>query len=91
VSAASVLDEKVAAERLGVSVFTLRKWRASGRGPRYVKMPGANRRGRGRAGLVRYRPEDLEAFLGECLVPTENAMPAFASARLRPRAAGGDS
>ncbi len=78
---ASILDERAAAGRLGVSVHTLRKWRHAGRGPRFVKMPGAQRRGRGRAGLVRYRVEDLEAFLAECLVPTENPMPALAFMR----------
>jgi hypothetical protein len=74
----AILDEWEAAERLAVSVFTLRKWRAAARGPRFVKLPGAERRGRGRAGLVRYRPQDLDAFLAECLVPTENPMPPLA-------------
>jgi hypothetical protein len=62
-TASSVLDEKVAAERLGVSVHTLRKWRHARRGPRFVKLPGAERSGRGREGAVRYRTADLEAFL----------------------------
>jgi len=77
----SAIDERAAAEQLGVSVHTLRKWRHAGRGPRFLKLPGAERRGRGRAGLVRYRPEDLESFLAECLVPTLNPMPPLAPAK----------
>jgi hypothetical protein len=71
----SVLDERAAARRLCLSVHTLRKWRVAGKGPRFLKLPGAERRGRGRAGLVRYRPADIEAFIAECLVPTQNPMP----------------
>lgn len=74
----SVLGEAQAAERLGVSVHTLRKWRRFHRGPRFIKLPGSERRGRGRAGAVRYRIEDLDAFLAECIVPTENPMPPVA-------------
>ena len=42
-----------AAETLGVSRRTLETWRFTGNGPIFVKV--------GRA--VRYRPEDLEAFM----------------------------
>lgn len=42
-----------AADALGVSRRTLETWRFTGTGPTFVKV--------GRA--VRYRPEDLEAFL----------------------------
>lgn len=71
-----VLNENQAAEALGVSVHTLRKWRRLRRGPLFVKMPGKMRPGHGRAGRVVYRGEDLEAFLVEMTVPTENPMPA---------------
>ncbi len=60
-----------AAEYLGVSVFTLRKWRCANRGPRYVKFAGAERKGRGTAGRVLYREGDLVAFLEQCTVQTE--------------------
>lgn len=42
------------AEQLGCSVRTLERYRASGDGPRFVKV--------GR--LVRYRASDLDAWLG---------------------------
>lgn len=48
-----LLNERQVATRLNVSVPTVQKWRFLRRGPAYVKC--------GRA--VRYRPEDLEAFL----------------------------
>ena len=49
----SVLNERQAALYLGFSVHALRKWRSTGRGPRYMKLRGADRRGRGNAGPVR--------------------------------------
>ncbi len=86
----SVLDEKAAAGRLGVSVHTLRKWRRFRRGPRFVKIPGALRPGRGRAGRVLYREEDLRAFLDELTVPTDNPMPQVAPSVCRPPVAGSE-
>jgi hypothetical protein len=47
-----MFDEKVAAERLGVAVQTLRNWRFQRKGPAYLKL--------GRA--VRYREDDLNDF-----------------------------
>lgn len=47
--------EQQAAEVLGCSVGTLRRWRRVGEGPRFVKYPR----------LVRYRAADLEKFLGD--------------------------
>jgi predicted DNA-binding transcriptional regulator AlpA len=41
------------AQRLGVAEITLRKWRISGSGPRYIRC-GAN---------VRYRVGDIESWL----------------------------
>jgi len=49
------LDTHEAAEVMGFAPFTLRKWRARGRGegPRYFKVRGR----------VRYTREDLEKFV----------------------------
>ena len=48
-----LLNEFEAAERLGLSVKTLRRWRWAGRPPAFVKI--------GRA--VRYEPEVIEALI----------------------------
>lgn len=53
---AVVLSAKQAAQYLGVSVSTLKNWRAKKIGPRSIK--------RG-ARLVAYRPADLEKFLDD--------------------------
>jgi predicted site-specific integrase-resolvase len=45
------------AETLGVTVATLAKWRAAGRGPRWVELSGEQ------IPRYRYRPEDVEAWL----------------------------
>ena len=47
------LTETDVAYRLGISAQTLRSWRWQRKGPTFLKV--------GRA--VRYRPEDIEAFL----------------------------
>jgi len=47
------IDDNDSAERLGVSVKTLRRWRLLGRGPRWYKL--------GRA--VRYSVADLRSWL----------------------------
>lgn len=60
-----MIDEKEAAERLFVTVNSLRTWRSNGKGPRYYKV-GKN---------VRYRPEDLDAWLESCAVAPENVEP----------------
>jgi excisionase family DNA binding protein len=49
----SLMTEDEVSKRLNVSVASLRRWRLQGRGPVFLKV-GA---------LVRYRPEDLEAWL----------------------------
>jgi predicted DNA-binding transcriptional regulator AlpA len=49
-----LLNEREVARRLGVSVATTRRWRMEGQGPRYVKVSKS---------AVRYRPEDLRAYL----------------------------
>ena len=48
-----LLNERQVADSCALSVLTLRKWRTEGRGPRYVKI----------GTLVRYRPEDVEAWI----------------------------
>lgn len=50
---ATVMNVQQASEYLGLAVSTLNKWRCHGCGPVFIKM--------GRA--VRYRVEDLEAFM----------------------------
>ncbi len=66
----TLLDETAAAEQLTVSKGTLANWRCSGLGgPKYLKI--------GR--LVRYRTEDLEAFLNARTVdPAQNRLEAVA-------------
>lgn len=78
------LNEHQAAEYVGVSVHTLRKWRSARKGPRFVKLRGKARHGRGDSGRVLYREEDLRSYLDEMTIPTENPMPE--SGRRKPTA-----
>jgi helix-turn-helix protein len=50
---ADMLDEYGAAERLGLSVGKMRKWRLDGDGPEYIKLGGA----------VRYSSAALDNFI----------------------------
>lgn len=50
---APLLNEKAAAERLGLAVKTLQKWRWTGGGPVFAKL----------GGTVRYRVSDIDAFV----------------------------
>jgi excisionase family DNA binding protein len=50
-------DKRAAARYLNVSEKTLNDWIYQRRGPRFIKVGGK---------LVRYRPEDLAAFLESC-------------------------
>ena len=50
-----LLKEGEVAQILNLEVATLRRWRWSGRGPRYVKLGGA----------VRYDPTVLRSYLAE--------------------------
>ena len=59
----NLMNEKKAAECLGLSVGTLQNWRCNSEGPTYLKLGGA----------VRYRPEDLEAYVEENLVTPRGA------------------
>lgn len=58
-----MLRESEAAKRLGVTARTLGQWRWQRRGPRYVKVGTA----------VRYRLEDVEAFLVANTVETRDS------------------
>lgn len=53
-----LLNEQQVAELLGVSVGTLRRRRVQGQPPAFLKI----------GHLVKYRPESIEAFVGECEV-----------------------
>jgi hypothetical protein len=49
----NLMTEHEVSKRINVSVASLRRWRLLGRGPAFVKV----------GSLVRYEPEDLEAWL----------------------------
>lgn len=53
-----LLTEKEAAKILGFSIRTLQNWRHRGGGPRFVRVS---------KGCIRYRREDLEAWVEERL------------------------
>ena len=55
----SFLTDRQLAEVLGISVAAIRHWRIEGRGPRFTKLGELRNRGV----LVRYRAEDVEAWL----------------------------
>ena len=48
-----LINEHAVADSCSISVLTLRKWRSQRRGPRYLKI----------GTLVRYRPEDIDAWI----------------------------
>ncbi|WP_298356931.1 helix-turn-helix domain-containing protein [Rhodoblastus sp.] len=50
----SMLTEAEASEMLGCSTRTLQSWRASGQGPRFVKLNGS---------MVRYPLKSIEDFI----------------------------
>ena len=56
----ALLTEADIAERIGVSLATVQRWRRERKGPPYIKI----------AASVRYRPEDLEKFLDSSVVKT---------------------
>jgi hypothetical protein len=60
----NVLNEREAAVVVGCSVALMRKWRLFREGPSYIKV--------GR--LVRYKQEDLNAFLNSHRVVTGGAL-----------------
>jgi hypothetical protein len=59
---AEILIEKIAAEKIGVAVQTLRNWRHQRRGPAYLKL--------GRS--VRYRLDDLNKFMENNRIDPDN-------------------
>ena len=50
-----LLNEREVATSCSISVLTLRKWRSVKRGPKFIKI----------STLVRYRPEDIDAWIAE--------------------------
>jgi PHP family Zn ribbon phosphoesterase len=64
-----MLTEAEAAELFRVSRATLRFWRGRGRGPRYYKIGGGGRRGR-----IKYRKEDVDAYLVGAPVETLDSL-----------------
>jgi hypothetical protein len=54
--AKNLINEKAAAELLGLSPKTLQRWRWLNKGPRFAKFGGG--------GAVRYSIRDLEEFAG---------------------------
>jgi len=66
----ALMNRRCAAEALGVSMSTLRKWRHEGRGPRPLRLTGGPR------GRCVYRREDIEAFIaGLAAAPAERFDP----------------
>lgn len=63
-----LLNEHEVANSCSISVLTLRKWRSQKRGPQFVKI-GA---------LVRYRPEDVDAWIAEKKAQQDVALPEVA-------------
>ena len=55
-----LLNDKEAAQKLGVTPATLRSWRCRGIGPSFVKM------GLGKKSPVRYSVADIGAFVDQC-------------------------
>jgi hypothetical protein len=51
---AKLMNDREVAEALGVSVATTRRWRLLGGGPRYCRVGEA---------AIRYRPEDVTAYV----------------------------
>ena len=57
---AALLAEKEAAEHMGVSLPTIRRWRRLHIGPPYVKFERS----------VRYRIEDIDLFVANAVIQT---------------------
>jgi predicted DNA-binding transcriptional regulator AlpA len=52
-----LLNEHAVAKLLGVSVATVRRWRLLREGPKFIRVGAAS---------VRYRPDDLAAYIERC-------------------------
>lgn len=57
-----MITARQTSEQLGISIHTLRNWRAQGKGPRYYRQ-GASR--------VVYEPEDVDDWIAENYLPVE--------------------
>jgi len=55
----TLLRESQVAQRLGVSMPTLRSWRCRGIGPKFIKLGG------GKKSPVRYDERDLEQYIAQ--------------------------
>lgn len=58
-----LIDTRAAAKCLGLSAATLRRWRRTGYGPATVPIGQHS---------IRYRLEDVEAFVAACTTPDAN-------------------
>ncbi len=58
-TAPRIVNEYVAAERLGLQPSTLRAWRMRGKGPAFLRMQGRS---------IRYRITDIDDFLEKSVV-----------------------
>ena len=58
---AGTLSPQEAASYLGYCTQTLAGWRFQGVGPRYLKL------GHGKRAKIRYRLEDLDAYIASCV------------------------
>jgi predicted DNA-binding transcriptional regulator AlpA len=56
----TLLTESQSAQRLGVSLSTLRRWRKNGMGPKFFLL----------GGILRYRAVDLDEFVARHTGPT---------------------
>jgi predicted site-specific integrase-resolvase len=61
----SLLTPDEAAELLSVSVSRLTLWRVEGRGPAYVRLTDSP------TGRIRYRPEDIAAYIEQRRTDTD--------------------
>lgn len=59
------LTTREVAERFDVSVQTLKRWRKNGTGPRFYRI----------GKLVRYRPDEIDAFEGIDAAPHQEGKP----------------
>ena len=62
----NLFTEDAVAEQLNISLASLRRWRLEKRGPRFIKV----------GSLVRYRPEDVEAWLASLPTGGTGVVPA---------------
>ena len=70
---ARLLNERKAAARLGVNPQTLKRWRAQGRGPVFLKL----------VGRYRYTEKHIEEFLAQSVIDPAAAATARNRARRR--------